>query len=117
MCVTFLIFDKISNSWIGAEILINIKNADDEVLKTITTTEMAEKTIKQVQKHSLDSDTAKSADRVVANFKKATIKVLGGSVVAEDASTKEEENKGLVAKAKEAFNNIKFKKETIIWSR
>ena len=91
----------------NGEILINIKNADDEVLKTITTTEMAEKTIKQVQKHSLDSDTAKSADRVVANFKKATIKVLGGSVVAEDASTKEEENKGLVAKAKEAFNNIK----------
>lgn len=91
----------------NGEILINIKNADDEVLESITTTEIAEKTIKQIQKHGLDSDTAKNADRVVANFKKATIKVLGGSVVAEDASTKEEENKGLVAKAKEAFNNIK----------
>lgn len=79
------------------EILINIKNEDGEVLKTITTPEMAKKTIKQVQKHGLHNDVAKSIDRVVTNIKNATVKMLGGSVIAEATSTK----------VKETFNNIK----------
>lgn len=96
---TELSYDK------DGKIQINVLDENDKVITAVTTNEIAEKTVKQIKTQGLDNATAKAVDRVVNNFKNATIKVLGGSVVAE--ATSEGAVAKVTTKAKEAFNNIK----------
>ncbi len=96
---TELSYDK------DGKIQINILDENDKVITAVTTNEIAEKTVKQIKTQGLDNATAKAVDRVVNKFTKATVKVLGGSVVAE--ATSEGAVAKVAAKAKEAFNNIK----------
>ena len=74
---TELAYDK------DGRILINIKDGNDKLIEEVTTDEMAQKTIREIHKTGLESETAKSVDRIVKGFTNATVKMIGGQIIAE----------------------------------